>query len=149
MITGKRKSFIPGFENYLICENGNVYLLDHYYPEFDCYGILSKRIDRGGYYSIRLTRDKKAHTLLLHRILALCFIPNRGNKLFINHRDGNRLNNSLSNLEWCSASQNTRHAYEFGLIKPKGKQVVDMESGLVFKNAKKSSCYERFGLFNP
>ena len=51
----------------------------------------------------------------LHRLVAEHFIPNPDNLPQVNHKDGNRLNNAASNLEWCSARQNVKHAYASGL----------------------------------
>jgi hypothetical protein len=52
----------------------------------------------------------------LHRLVALLFIPNPDNKEFVNHIDGNKLNNSADNLEWITKSENTKHAHSLGLI---------------------------------
>lgn len=54
---------------------------------------------------------------MLHRILAIAFIPNPKNKPQINHIDGNSLNNSLNNLEWCTPKENVHHAIRLGLKK--------------------------------
>ena len=51
----------------------------------------------------------------VHRIIASCFVPNPDNKPCINHVDGNKRNNSSKNLEWCTYSENLRHAYTTGL----------------------------------
>ena len=56
----------------------------------------------------------------LHRLVATAFIPNPDNLPQVNHIDGNRLNNAASNLEWCSASSNVRHAYAAQLKTNKG-----------------------------
>lgn len=59
--------------------------------------------------SDNLNRKQKIHKI--HRLLAEHFIPNPENKPCVNHKDGNKLNNSLDNLEWCTVAENTRHAY--------------------------------------
>lgn len=60
---------------------------------------------------------------LVHRLVAEAFIPNTDNLPFVNHKDGNKQNSAIANLEWVTASQNTRHAVRLGLIKaPRGEQ---------------------------
>lgn len=56
----------------------------------------------------------------VHRIVATTFIPNPENKRCVNHKDGNKLNNAVDNLEWCSHSENHRHAFRLGLKNHKG-----------------------------
>lgn len=66
----------------------------------------------------------------LHRLLASHFIPNPMNYKLVNHKDGNKANNDIENLEWCSHSQNTQHAHDNGLIKSK-KSVQQLKDGVV------------------
>ena len=68
-----------------------------------------------GYYQVSHNQD----LFYVHRIVAGAFIPNLLDKPFINHIDGNKLNNDISNLEWVTASENTQHAYESGLMNKK------------------------------
>lgn len=69
-------------------------------------------INRYGYQIIRRTnKDGSHYRISLHRLVALCYIPNPYNKPQINHKDGNKLNNDISNLEWCTASENIIHSY--------------------------------------
>lgn len=70
-----------------------------------------KSLNNYGYEIINLSR--KIH--LVHRLIAQAFIPNTLNLPCVNHIDGNKLNNSISNLEWCSHKQNNIHAYKIGL----------------------------------
>lgn len=55
---------------------------------------------------------------MFHRLIANAFIPNPDNLPCINHIDGNKLNNQLSNLEWATYSDNTKHAFRMGLTHP-------------------------------
>lgn len=54
----------------------------------------------------------------VHRLIAEQNIPNPTNLPFVNHKDGNKLNNNISNLEWCTPGDNVRHAHKMGLMKP-------------------------------
>jgi NUMOD4 motif/HNH endonuclease len=70
------------------------------------------RFNRGGYAVVGLRdRKKKLRLCTVHRLVAIAFIPNPGNKPQINHVDGGKTNNVASNLEWATGSENTKHAY--------------------------------------
>lgn len=69
------------------------------------------------YEKIILTKDNKSKLFSVHRLVAIHFIPNPEGKEFVNHKDGNKLNNNADNLEWCTRSENTIHAYKTGLCK--------------------------------
>lgn len=68
-----------------------------------------------GYNAIELYHDKDHKRFLVHRLVALHFIPNTENKPYVNHIDGNKRNNAVSNLEWVTNSENIIHARETGL----------------------------------
>lgn len=72
---------------------------------------LSGGINKGGYRQITIQKKN----IEIHRIVAQTFIPNPDNLPCINHKDGNKLNNNINNLEWCTYSYNTKHAYNTGL----------------------------------
>lgn len=95
--------------------------------------VKSTRLSRAGYPRVTLYPSGKTYTV--HRLLAEAFIPNPDGLPFINHKDGVKANNSLSNLEWCDAAYNTKHARKLGLIKP-----VD------WKGFKNPSCKLDYGL---
>lgn len=78
-------------------------------------GNLVKQRPNYGYMYVSLMINGKAHQRRVHRLVALAFIPNPENKSDVNHIDGNKANNCVSNLEWCTASENLHHAYETGL----------------------------------
>jgi len=68
-----------------------------------------------GYKMVCLQVENKMKNYLLHRLIASAFVPNPNKYDFVNHIDGNKLNNSILNLEWCTKSQNTYHAFRNGL----------------------------------
>lgn len=72
--------------------------------------IFKTTIDRNGYSSCRLLKEKVKEYTSNHRLVAKAFIENPENKPCVNHIDGNRLNNKVSNLEWATHKENTAHA---------------------------------------
>jgi hypothetical protein len=67
------------------------------------------------YCGVPLTFDGKTKVFYVHRIVATAFLPNPDNLPQVNHIDGNKQNNRVENLEWCSAKQNIQHSYDAGL----------------------------------
>ena len=65
--------------------------------------------------------DVPARTQIVHRLVAKAFIPNPHNHPVVHHKDGNKTNNCVSNLEWCSHSQNSRYAAETRFAENNGK----------------------------
>ena len=81
---------------------------------------LSTHINNRGYRAVCLRKT----TYMIHRLVAQAFIPNPDNKPFVNHIDGNKLNNDVSNLEWCTTAENNAHARLTGLhVQPSGYKV--------------------------
>jgi hypothetical protein len=101
-----------------------------------------------GYWTIVICIDKKRHTASIHRLLAEHFILNPHNHKVINHIDGNRQNNELSNLEWCTYSQNSQHGIDFlsnqhGSKHHKAKfSEIDILKILIMRYQKGMSAYE-------
>lgn len=71
--------------------------------------------DKCGYQYVVLSENGRSKYHAVHRLIAETFIPNPGNLPCINHKDGNKQNNAVDNLEWCTKSENTRHSYRNGL----------------------------------
>lgn len=93
---------IPNFEDYKIDENGNIYSKRFNQP-------LKTSIDRYGYKKVTLFKNGKAHYFTVHRLVALSFIPNPEGFNTVNHKDENKLNNSVYNLEWCTPKYNANY----------------------------------------
>lgn len=79
---------------------------------------ISTKINYGGYPIVMIRHKGKQKTVRIHRLLAIMFIPNPFKKPHVNHIDGNKENYALENLEWCTRSENMKHAYKIGLKKP-------------------------------
>ena len=71
-----------------------------------------------GYKRVGLQISGKQKHFYVHRLVAETFIPNPKNKPFINHIDGNKTNNCVDNLEWCTHKENIIHAIKYGLKRP-------------------------------
>lgn len=75
--------------------------------------------DSQGYTHVVLSNNKNKKPYSVHRLVANAFIPNHENKPCVNHIDSDRSNNKVSNLEWCTYSENSKHGYEYGSQQPK------------------------------
>lgn len=97
--------------NYSVSESGQV--------RNDKTGRILSNSFQNGYYSIRLSIEPNVGKhFRINRLVAQAFIPNPENKQFVNHINGDKTNNHISNLEWVSPSENSAHAYEHGLRGP-------------------------------
>lgn len=113
---------IAGFEGkYQVSDLGRVKCLGYYIEvttRFKTYTrsvsakIINGRVNNFGYLVVEL---QKGNAFQVHRLVAEAFIPNPESKRTVNHIDGNKQNNSLSNLEWNTYSENIVHAYKTGL----------------------------------
>lgn len=87
--------------------------------------VKTQRVAKNGYCTVNIIENNKSTVMYIHRLLALTFIPNPENKRTVNHIDGNKLNNSLSNLEWSTDRENIKHAYDNNLNKGCSKVTED------------------------
>ena len=80
--------------------------------------IYKPNILNSGYCSVRTTlgsRSNKIH-ILIHKAVAYTFLSNPNNLSEVNHKDGNKINNCVGNLEWCTSHENQQHKYDTGLF---------------------------------
>lgn len=120
---------ILGYENYEVSNFGRIKSLEKidFMHRNNSYRTRKEKIMRNGisngYKSVSLYKNKKPKTFTIHRLVLSSFIENKNNKREVNHIDGNKHNNNLENLEWCSSSENSIHAIKNGLqIAKKGEQ---------------------------
>ena len=87
--------------------------------------ILKPNDFNGGYFKVPLTNKEHIRKyFLVHRLVAQAFIPNPNNLPQVNHIDGNKENNCITNLEWCTREDNIKHAYKIGL-NPSRKKIIE------------------------
>lgn len=99
---------IAGYKNkYQVSSNGYVMSLG---SETSKTKILKSGKASNGYLTVALCKNGKQKTYCVHRLVAEAFIPNNQKLKCINHKDGNKTNNNVSNLEWCSSSYNNYHS---------------------------------------
>ncbi len=107
------KVFEDGDYNFIVSNLGNI-------KNGNTGKLLYKRKDKNGYHTVRMSRNSKEKTFKVHRLVLLTFLPNPLNLPYVNHRNGIKDDNRLDNLEWCTQTQNVRHAFNMGLICMKG-----------------------------
>ena len=96
------------FNNYKVNKNGEVF-------SEKLKRKMKTSINHKGYEQIYLVVDGKKRTTFVHRLVAIAFLPNPLNLKQVNHKDGNKLNNNVNNLEWCTDAQNHEHAFKNNL----------------------------------
>ena len=99
---------ISGGGGYAVSENGDVY---------NRHGKkMTQHRNSQGYLRVSLQLKGKGKKFLVHRLVAMAFIENQAGKPQVNHIDGDKGNNDVSNIEWCTQSENMHHAYDSGLL---------------------------------
>ena len=106
---------IEGFENYIICTDGTVHNKKGH--------NISRWKDNVGYLQVKLSKKGKWYYKWVHRLVAEAFIPNPNNLKQVNHIDGDKTNNEVSNLEWIDNKNNTQHGYDNNLYHSKHRNI--------------------------
>lgn len=134
---------ITGYSNYEINEKGQV-------RNSSTRQVIKPTENYCGYLRVGLRKAGKSRTILLHRLVAISFIENQNELPEVNHIDGNKLNNHVSNLQWCTRNQNMAHASESGLLKVRKSRGPISESdarlirGLCLQGVTAKKIAERF-----
>lgn len=121
---------IKDFDNYVVSTNGDIKSKPRCGTKG---GLIKPFLDRkiGGYYKVHLYKNGVQYQPFIHRLVAETFLPKVKDKNEVNHKNGNKLDNRVENLEWCTRSENMLHANEKGLIGRK--RVVQLQKGKVIK----------------
>lgn len=109
------KQIEGGYEEYQVSNFGQIKSLKSKNEK-----ILHLDKDRHGYMNVRLCKNGTRKRFKVHRLVAMAFIENPNRFPEINHKDGNKENNFVENLEWVTRSQNIKHAFDIGLRSPSG-----------------------------
>lgn len=145
--------FIPGHEDYMASNIGEIISLKH--------GRRLKRklsVDPKGYNRLSICMNGKMSTIKIHRIVAILFIENPHNLPEVNHIDGNKKNNNVSNLEWVSHCSNMAHASKNNLLtygsantssKLKESDIPVIRNLLLSGNLSKRAIGRKFGVSLP
>ena len=131
---------VNGYENftgYEICSDGSLISYKRNTPK-----VIRGYRDTKGYLLVDLNKDKRG--VKIHRLVALAFIPNIDSKPQVNHKDGDKKNNNVNNLEWCTNSENQQHAVKNGLKRIK-KGVENYQYDKEHKNCKKVQQFDLGG----
>lgn len=118
---------IKGYEGlYQVSNYGKIKSL-----RFDKEMIMTNRINSNGYVDIIFTKDGEGKSIRVHRIVGEHFLDNSQGYPVINHIDGDKQNNHVDNLEWCTYSHNNKQAYQQGLNKTKPVIQLNLDGTIV------------------
>jgi hypothetical protein len=133
---------IAGYERlYEVSNFGNVRRIFRYGKRW--VHTCKQKLTKDGYRESTLVKDNNPKCVRTHRLVAAAFCENPHNKNEVNHIDGNKLNNRADNLEWCTSSENQKHAYKIGLQNVSGGALSNRKPVLCIElGVKKDSLHE-------
>lgn len=119
---------IKGFPSYEVSSEGRV-------KNSKTGRIMKINKNSKGYDQVCLRKDKQQYTKPIHRLVADTFFDGEHDGYDVNHIDGNKTNNFIGNLEWCTRKENVQHSFRTGLKKPsRMKKVRVVETGVVYES---------------
>lgn len=142
---------IDGHERYFVSSHGRI-------KNSDGKVLVGFLKTRKGYYKAQLWKgNKRIKTPFVHRLVAIAFIPNPDNLPQVNHKDTNKLNNHVDNLEWCTNQHNADHAMAHGLMvsfkgekHPKAtitlRQAREIRMAILNKNFTRAQLCKKYGV---
>lgn len=115
-------------EYYQVSNLGNIRSIDRFINNRLIKGQPMKTsLDRYGYVKVKFRNRGKVKNHSVHVLVGLAFIPNPANKPQINHKDGNKQNNHVDNLEWSTGEENQQHAFKTGLNYSHNRKMSDKD----------------------
>lgn len=131
---------VEGYEDkYLISEEGKVFSLISN-------RFLKGTVNSNGYLVVQLCKGKRVEQkqFLIHRLVAQAFLKKDKERIYVNHKDGNKQNAHVSNLEWCSSSENELHSYK--VLKKKPSTPMLNRKGALCPSSKKVASLNKYTL---
>lgn len=129
---------IEGFPNYKVSSMGRILALN--FQRTHTEKILKPQVGSRGYLHISLSNNGRVYTKRINRLVAKAFLPNPNNLPCVNHKDENKLNNRVENLEWCTYQYNSNYGTGIERCSQKrindinrSKKIVMMKDGIVVK----------------
>lgn len=135
---------VENYPNYFISNTG---VLKRVYKNGNSL-IKSYYVHKNKYKRVHMSNSNGIKFFNIHRLVASAFIPNPYNKEDVNHIDGDKMNNHVSNLEWATRKENIKHSWDNGfqdnMINTHRKIILNTENGIFYESCTEASKYSNF-----
>jgi hypothetical protein len=131
---------VPGFSKYHASSTGQLKTFN--WKNKGVERIMKPALDSKGYFRTMLKSDSGVFkTVKVHRIIADTFLESDPARNEVNHKDGNKQNNCVENIEWSNRSENIKHAFDNGLCLVAGRKVRNDETGKIYLSCSEAARY--------